>query len=68
MSIKERVTDIAKKVAQAAVVLRNTSGQQRNELLARMAELLRVQKSRIMRANAIDMEHGEEKGLSSAMV
>ena len=68
MSIKERVTDIAKKVAQAAVVLRNTSGQQRNELLARMAELLRVQKSRIMRANAIDMEHGEEKGLSSAML
>jgi len=68
MSIKERVTDIARKVTKAAVVLSNTSGQQRNELLARMAELLRARSSKIMRANAIDMERGEEKGLSSAML
>jgi len=68
MSIKERVTDLAKKVTEAAVVLSNTSGQQRNELLARMAELLRAHSSKIIRGNAIDMERGEEKGLSSAML
>jgi len=68
MSVKERVTDFAKKVTEAAVVLRNTSGQQRDELLARMAELLRARKSKITRMNAVDMERSQEKGLSSAML
>ncbi len=68
MNIKERVTNLAKKVAEAAIALANAPGQQRDELLARMAELLRAHSSKIMRANAIDMERGEEKGLSSAML
>ena len=68
MTVTERVTEFAQRVAEASVALSNASGELRNELLARMAELLRAQKSKIMRANAIDMERGEEKGLSSAML
>ena len=68
MTVTERVTEFAQRVAEASVALSNASSELRNELLARMAELLRAQKSKIMRANAIDMERGEEKGLSSAML
>ncbi len=68
MTVTERVAEFAQKVAEASVALSNASGELRNDLLRRMAELLRAQKSKIMRANAIDMERGEEKGLSSAML
>ena len=68
MSIKERVTELAEKVAQASVTLGTSTADQRNALLARMAELLRAQRAKIMRANAIDMERGQEKGLSAAML
>ncbi len=68
MTVTERVAEFAQRVAEASVALSNASGELRNELLARMADLLRAQKSKIMRANGIDMERGEQKGLSSAML
>ncbi len=68
MNVTERVTEFAQRVAEASVALRNASGEQRDELLGRMAELLRARSAEIMRANAVDMEQGQEKGLSAAML
>ena len=49
-------------------MLADVPGEKRNEALARCADLLHKRRSKTMRANAIDLEGGQAKGLSSAMI
>ena len=66
--IQSRVIERAKRCRAAARVLAYSSGEARDKALKRTAELLRAKKHKIIHANDIDMERGEQKGLSSAML
>ncbi len=68
MTVGQRVTEFAQRAYEASAALRIASEQQKNAALAKMAELLRARHSKIQRANAIDMERGQDAGLSSAML
>lgn len=68
MKITDRVAEFGRRAYEASTGLANTTSEQRNQALAKMAELLRARQSKILRANKIDMERGEQKGLSSAML
>jgi glutamate-5-semialdehyde dehydrogenase len=68
MSVRDIVTERAARARRAARVLAEVSGEKRNEALMRCAELLHKRRSKIMRANAIDLEGAESKGLSPAMI
>ncbi len=68
MTVRERVAEFARRAYEASTAVRNSSEEQRNAALTRTAELLRAQKAKIQGANAIDMERGEERGLSAAML
>ena len=68
MTVRERVAEFAQRAHEASAALRIAAEQQKNAALAKMAELLRARQSKIQRANAIDMERGQEAGLSSAML
>lgn len=68
MTVRERVAEFARRAYEASAALRTASEQQKNAALAKMAQLLRVRQAKIRRANAIDMERGQEAGLSSAML
>ncbi len=67
-NIEARVIERAKRCKAAARVLAYSSGEARDKALKRTAELLRAKKHKIIHANDIDMERGEQKGLSSAML
>jgi glutamate-5-semialdehyde dehydrogenase len=66
--VYDRVVERARRCRAAASILAYSSGEQRNEALRRTAEKLRTRKNKILYANAIDMERGEQRGLSSAML
>jgi len=66
--VYERVVQRARRCKEAATVLAYTPGERRDEALRLTAEKLRTRQHKIMHANAIDMQRGEEKGLSSAML
>lgn len=68
MSVPDIVAERAARAWRASQALADASGEKRNEALARCAELLHRRRSKIMRANAIDLEGARAKGLSSAMV
>ena len=68
MTVHERVAEFAQRAYQASSILRTASEEQRHAALTRTAELLRARQAKILRANAIDMERGQEAGLSSAML
>jgi len=68
MAVHEAVYERARLAKQASAALRTASTQQRNKALGKMAELLRAKHAKITRANAIDMENGQDKGLSPAML
>lgn len=66
--IEASVRELAERCKAAAQVLAYSSGEQRNAALLRTAELLRSSKDKLINANALDMERGQERGLSSAML
>jgi len=66
--IRSIVIERARRAHQAAGSLKNTEGGVRSEALHRAAELLHRRESKIMRANAIDLEGAQEKGLSAALL
>jgi len=68
MSVADTVRERAARAKRAAAALAEASGERRDEALTRGAELLQKRRSKIMRANAIDLEGAQAKGLSSAMV
>jgi glutamate-5-semialdehyde dehydrogenase len=68
MSVADVVRDRAAHAKRAFVAVAEASGEQRNEALLRSAELLAKRRSKVMRANAIDLEGAEAGGLSPAMI
>ena len=66
--IAQRVTEHGRRAKQAAALLATTTAHQRNEALAKVAELLRLRAPEIIAENARDMQAGEQAGLSSAML
>ena len=66
--IAQRVTEHGRRAKQAAALLATTTAHQRNEALAKIAELLRLRAPEIIAENARDMQAGEQAGLSSAML
>ncbi len=68
MSVEAAVFERAHRAKQASVALRAAGAETKNRALRAMAELLRAKHHKITRANAVDMESGQEKGLSSAML
>jgi len=68
MSVADVVRDRAARAKRASLALAEASNDQRNEVLARSAGLLHKRRAKVMRANAIDLEGAQEKGLSSAMI
>lgn len=68
MSVYEAVMERARRAKEASAVLRTASAETKVNALHKMAELLRAKHAKITRANAIDMENGQSKGLSSAML
>jgi len=68
MPVERAVTERAARAKEASRALAEASGEQRAEALTRAAELLGKRKSKIMRANAVDLEGAQDKGLSSAMI
>ncbi len=68
MSVLDMVAERAARAWRASRSIADASGDNRNEALHRAAELLHKRRSKIMRANAMDVEGAEAKGLSAAMV
>ena len=68
MAVADIVRERAARAKRASVALAEASSEQRNEALTRSAELLQKRRSKIMRANAIDLEGGTAKGLSPPMI
>lgn len=68
MSIQDTVHDAARRAKEAGRALRTAPPELKNRALHKMAELLRASHADILRANAIDMQNGQERSLSSAML
>jgi glutamate-5-semialdehyde dehydrogenase len=68
MSIADMVSEKAAKAKEASRELLKAEVDLRNKALREMADDLRARKNKVIRANEIDMENGQEKQLSSAML
>lgn len=68
MDIKQTVIERAARAKQAARVLAAADAALRDQALRHMAAALRASGQQIKDANAIDMQNGEQKGLSAAML
>lgn len=68
MDIRQTVLERAARARQAARTLANADDALRNRALCQMAEALRARAQEIKDANALDMENGQQKGLTSAML
>lgn len=60
--------ELAKKSRTASNQLARLSTKMKNEILSAMADSLRNEEENILQANAVDIQDGNEKGLSSAMI
>lgn len=60
--------ELAKKSRTASNQLARLSTMTKNEILSAMADSLRNEEENILQANAVDIQDGNEKGLSSAMI
>ncbi len=67
-SINQIMNDVGERAAAAARVLANASTSQKNETLMKAAAALRENADEILANNKIDMEGGQEKGLSNALM
>jgi glutamate-5-semialdehyde dehydrogenase len=68
MAVERAVVERAARAKEASRALAEASGEKRVEALTRAADLLGKRKPKIMRANAVDLEGAQGKGLSSAMI
>ncbi len=62
------ITTMGQQARQAAYGLAALSADQKNAILRAMAQELRAQTQTIVAANALDLAHAQEKGLSAAMM
>lgn len=68
MSIKEKITEIAKNARSAGNTLANISSDVKNRTLLQMAEELVGQTDYLVSENAKDLDYAGKKGLSAAMI
>lgn len=68
MSIKEKITEIAKNARSAGNTLANISSDVKNRALLQMAEELVGQTDYLVSENAKDLDYASKKGLSAAMI
>ena len=66
--ISESIKDICYRSREAWFALANSSCDQRNVILKKLAEILNREKQIIFSANAQDLEEGQASGLNSAML
>lgn len=66
--VREKLESMGKKAKDAARVLSRVSTSQKNEALSKIAQALEERQEEILAANALDMQAGEEKGLSRALL
>lgn len=62
------MNEIGEKAKAASLILANTDTETKNRWLHAMADALDAAHAEILAANAVDMENGEKKNLSSAML
>jgi glutamate-5-semialdehyde dehydrogenase len=68
VSITEKVVKIARDARQASFAMARLSSSVKNEMLVKMAAALEKASPQLIVANAKDLETGQQKGLSSAML
>ncbi len=68
MDLKTYMEEISKKAKDASFSLRGLSADVKNTALLKIAERLESERERIKKANRIDFERGEKKGLSRAFL
>jgi glutamate-5-semialdehyde dehydrogenase len=66
--MENELLELVKKSKKASYQLSRLTTAQKNELLSAMAKSLRESEENILKVNAIDIQGGKEKGLSSAML
>ncbi len=62
------ILDIAKKAKEASFEIANLPSEKKNEVLAKIAELLEENTKEILEQNAIDIANAKEAGLTMAMI
>ncbi|EKD33803.1 MAG: hypothetical protein ACD_75C02590G0013 [uncultured bacterium] len=67
-TLEQNITDLARQARVASASLMALSTITKNNVLLKVADLLIEEKESIQRANDKDLQHGEEKGLSPAML
>ncbi len=68
MSVKEKITEIARNARRAGNKLANMSSDLKNRALIQMAEELVRQTDYLVSENAKDLDYANKKGLSAAMI
>ncbi|GAB5046041.1 glutamate-5-semialdehyde dehydrogenase [Thermodesulfovibrio sp. TK110] len=68
MDIKQLVLTKAKEAKEASRVVGKASTEKKNKILTRMAEYLKKEKDALIKANKIDVENAQKKGLSKALI
>ncbi len=68
MNLKEEILKIAKEAKFASQELANLSSIVKDEVLLRMAELIKINKEKIKEENSKDVALAKEKGLSKALI
>lgn len=62
------LTEIGKKAKNAAATLAITSTEDKNKILQAMADALRENCDKILKANAIDIENGRKNGMADSLI
>ncbi|WP_353684862.1 glutamate-5-semialdehyde dehydrogenase [Thermodesulfovibrio sp. 3907-1M] len=68
MDIKQLVLSKAKEAKEASRLIGKASTERKNKILTRMAEYLKHGKDELIKANSIDVQRAQEKGLSKALI
>jgi len=68
MEIKQLVLSKAKEAKEASRLIGKASTETKNKILLRMAEYLKQGKDELIKANRVDVENAQKKGLSKALI
>ncbi|MGC8937421.1 MAG: glutamate-5-semialdehyde dehydrogenase, partial [Thermodesulfovibrio sp.] len=68
MELKQLVLSKAKEAKEASILIGKASTERKNKILNRMAEYLKHGKDELIKANGVDVQRAQEKGLSKALI
>lgn len=68
MDIKQIVLNKAKEAKESSRLIAKASTEQKNKIILRMAKYLKQQKEELIKANRIDVENAQKKGISMALI